>query len=666
MITRRSLLRGATAASATAALGRFAAACSPGDDDPATPNILLVLADDMRADFLRFAPQIEARLGAGGRRVSAARANVSLCQPYRVGLLTGQWSERHKMLGNGDTRIVPHDDTIGRWVQEAGYRTALIGKYLNGAPVMRPKPAGWTVWRQLLGDADPAAYERVGYSVNDGTRTTQPSAPEVDYLRDEAVAFVAGAQPWFCLLTPTAPHFPFQQEPADATRWSDLDWETPDDVDVSDKPSWYASLPPLSDDKKAGFRDQARGQAREVSGVDRALMEVLDSLDAAALANTVVIFSSDGGLSYGDHRSPFGGASKNDFYECNQRVPLICHGPGFTPGTSTAPVSPEADIAATVLALAGARAGQPGDGIDLRAIQDHPREHAPRHLLHERGGGGGNNPNPYSGLCVTTGTRKLMRWTGQVGHDRYEAYDLDADPDELESWAFDPARRAERDALEVELDRLSPPPSLAPRRLYAGAASGAASLETDGIEAPYHSVLVIDVYAVLDEPVADLALAGDCIDKVELLGSDEQVGGDGRHRRLLSFRARSTGLRGAVTLTAGAQQVLATLGLIVTGYDYHSAVVQTGAGGGPWAPTPEAFGVDLAPLQTSRTTTHLAVLTDTPSAVTGGSAAQVLHDVADDAAPLRVAVLWQSGDPVARVTAPNVTHWSLIASEIGT
>ena len=665
MISRRSLLQGATAATAAVALGRFATACSPGGSDPSTTNVLLVLADDMRADFLRFAEQIEARLGKGGRTFSVARANVSLCQPYRVGLLTGEWSERHKMLGNGDTRTVPHDNTIGKWVQDAGYRTALIGKYLNGAPAQTPKPAGWTVWRQLVGDTDPNAYERLGYRVCDGATTTQPKAPEIDYLRDETIAFVAGSEPWFCMMTPTAPHFPFEPAPEDATKWSDLEWATPVETDVSDKPSWYSSLALLSEATQAGFRDQARAQAREISGLDRAVVQVLDTLSAKVLAKTVVIFSSDGGLSYGDHRSPYGGASKNDFYECNQRVPLICHGPGFTTGISTEPVSPEADITKTILALTGATAGLPGDGIDLRTIQDHAAAHAGRHLLHERGGGGGNNPNPYSGLCVSTATRKLMRWTGQVGQDRYEAYDLDTDPDELESWAFDPARRAERDALEAELDRLSPPPSLVPKLLYAGSASSVASLVTDSIQPRYHSVLVLDVYGVSEGEVADVTLTGGCIEKVVLHASHSQLDDAGLRRRLMSFEARGTGLADAITVTAGAGQSLGSVGLTVTQYAYHSAVVQTVAAGTDAGPS-RSVGVSLAPLQAPANTIHVSVLADTSASIKGEGGAKVLHDAAPNDQGLRFATLWIRGDasPTASSSLPG--HRSIAASEIGT
>jgi N-acetylglucosamine-6-sulfatase len=665
-ITRRALLQGASATTAVVALGQIGACSSSEDPEVRRPNVLLVIADDMRADFLPFAEQIEARLGAQGRTFTAARTNVSLCQPFRVGLLTAQRSLEHMVLGNGDTRRVPHDDTLGRWVQDAGYRTALIGKYLNGAPAMTPAPAGWTTWRQLLGDADPNAYEREGYSVHDGTTTTQPDGPELDYLRDEVTAFVGGAEPWFCLMTPTAPHYPYQPEPPDQGRWADLEWETPENADQSDKPSWYASLPPLPDATKERFRADARAQAEEVSGVDRVVMEILDSLPEATRANTVVLFTSDDGMSYGEHRSPYG-ASKNDLYEHNLLVPLIGHGPGFDEGTSREPVSPEIDLAATIVAITGATASRTLDGVDLREVQDDPSAHADRYLLHERSGGGTNNPNPYAGLGVSNATRKLMRWTGQTGTDRYEAYDLDTDPNEFENWAHEPVRRAERDALEAALDRLAPPPSLEPTLLYAHDEAGPTTeLVTDALSPAYFAVLVVDVFATrADADVADPVVTGDGIDRVALLASDAQVGADGVRRRLVSFQARGLAGSEPITVTAGDGQTLSSLAVTVTEYAYHAAVVQTAAAGGETATG--RLGVTLPEPQAADRPAHLAVLVDADRPVEGADGAEVLHAARQADPALGFATLWVASSRTPAATVPaGSTRWSAVASEIGT
>jgi arylsulfatase A-like enzyme len=105
------------------------------------------------------------------------------------------------------------------------------------------------------------------------------------------------------------------------------------------------------------------------------------------------------------------------------------------------------DLTATILSLAGATATVPQDGIDLRSPAS---QRADRATLYERKG----DEEFPDGVGIVTATRKLLRWDDRHGDDRYEAYDLDRDPDELVSWANDPARRAERDRYEAKLDAL--------------------------------------------------------------------------------------------------------------------------------------------------------------------------------------------------------------------
>jgi hypothetical protein len=101
-------------------------------------------------------------------------------------------------------------------------------------------------------------------------------------------------------------------------------------------------------------------------------------------------------------------------------------------------------VTATILALFGASPTVALDGVDLREAAQG------RSTLYERKG----EPGFPDGVGIVDATRKLVRWADQAGDDRYEAYDLDTDPDELVSWANDPARRAERDRYEARLDEL--------------------------------------------------------------------------------------------------------------------------------------------------------------------------------------------------------------------
>jgi arylsulfatase A-like enzyme len=164
----------------------------------------------------------------------------------------------------------------------------------------------------------------------------------------------------------------------------------------------------------------------------------------------------------GEHRR-HGSSDKASPYDVALRVPLLARGPGFASGPDiTAPSLPTQDITATMLALGGASAGlQYQAGTSLAAMAADPRKYESRELLHEIGEGfiemetaDGITTGPRHPL----GFRKLFRYpsvrTNPAGPFIYEAYDLDTDPDELQSWADDPGRRPERDALEARLNAL--------------------------------------------------------------------------------------------------------------------------------------------------------------------------------------------------------------------
>jgi arylsulfatase A-like enzyme len=416
------------------------------------PNIVVFMADDQRFDFLSYMPNVRNLIATPGRSFDACRCNVALCQPTRVSLLTGQYSKRHNVLDNSEEALAgfDHDNTVAAWLQSAGYRTGLVGKYLNGAPAMIPKPAGWDTWRQLVDPTDQAAF---GYEVCDGTNVAAPGAFQVDYLRAEALAFMGGAQPWFLLVTPSSPHVPLSPDPADLFAWSDVRWEVVEEADVSDKPSWIRSRPPLPPDALNRFRATARGQLREATGMDRAVGAILSGIAPGDWANTVVVYCSDNGLFYGEHRIPANGIFKNDAYDPGLRVPLVVRGPGFPSGVSPEPVTMAADVTATLVAVSGATAGLTPDGVDLRDVVSNPASYAGRQLLHEHDAQTDFGTAPAA-QGITTATRKLYRYPSAAGTDRYQAYDLDTDPDELVNWANDPGRLAERDALESALDAL--------------------------------------------------------------------------------------------------------------------------------------------------------------------------------------------------------------------
>jgi arylsulfatase A-like enzyme len=221
--------------------------------------------------------------------------------------------------------------------------------------------------------------------------------------------------------------------------------------DASTKPSWIASRPPPTAAALSRMRHGIRQQAREVHDLDGVIRELCAALDAAGrLERTIVAFASDGGVHYGEQRIGIEGAvtpaRKNQPYDVCARVPCVLRGAGFAPGQVRREPAVLQDLTATVLAALGASATVELDGTDLR---DPASGLAGRATLYERRG----DEEFPDGVGIVDAARKVLRWAGH-GDDRFEAYDLDTDPDELVSWANDPARRAERDAYEARLDAL--------------------------------------------------------------------------------------------------------------------------------------------------------------------------------------------------------------------
>jgi N-acetylglucosamine-6-sulfatase len=417
-------------------------------------NVLCILSDDQRADMsLGYMPTVRRVLATPGRVFTQCRTNIGSCQPSRAGILTGRTHVHHGIgpFGPGAYQLpdrywldgFDHDSTVGAWLQAAGYRTALVGKYLNTEPRLPAdwqaagysggRPAGWTVWRQYI-----TPGKHLGYGLNADGVVKSPTAMQMDHTVAEVKAFVAGGEPWFCYVAPSNPHGPYAPAPRDLFAWSQARWRIVDEdvVDaggVSDKPAWVRQLAPLTERDVAGYRAQARGQLREIVAVDRAVGSIVAAIPADVLARTVIVYASDNGLHYGEHRFR-GPATKNTAYDVAMRVPLVVRGPGFPPGESDEDVTIP-DITRTIVDVTGATAPWPLDGVNLADVVANPPAYAERPVVHAVLD---YVTNPY-GEGVTMqltadgvrARRKLFRYPNQSGTDRYESYDIDADPDEL-------------------------------------------------------------------------------------------------------------------------------------------------------------------------------------------------------------------------------------------
>jgi N-acetylglucosamine-6-sulfatase len=119
----------------------------------ARPNVILITTDDQSLTDLGVMRNVRAQLGRRGTTFTNAFSPYPLCCPARASILTGQYAHNHSVFGNrppyGGFQAFDDDNTLPLWLQSAGYRTAIIGKYLNGYPGVAGQDyvaPGWDLW----------------------------------------------------------------------------------------------------------------------------------------------------------------------------------------------------------------------------------------------------------------------------------------------------------------------------------------------------------------------------------------------------------------------------------------------------------------------------------------------------------------------------------------
>src|SRR5829696_8700650 len=226
---------------------------------PAKPNFVFILLDDMRKDELKYMPKTRALLAQQGRSFENAYVSNALCCPSRTTIMRGQyshnsgvWTTHNSSIGGWEAyKSNGHEqDNIATRLQDAGYRTALIGKYLNDYKETAVPP-GWNDWFAMFGQ------KYFDYDVNDnGTiRHFGPKASDyrTDVLRRDTVEFIGSSTadgiPFFAYVAPNAPHFPATPVPREEHTYDGAKGPrlpSFDEADVSDKPPWIQSLPRLN------------------------------------------------------------------------------------------------------------------------------------------------------------------------------------------------------------------------------------------------------------------------------------------------------------------------------------------------------------------------------------------------------------------------------------
>jgi len=330
------------------------------------PSLVFILADDLGyADLGCYggralcSPNLD-RLAAEGLRFTDGYSNSPVCSPTRFALATGRWQYRlrgaadepiasRSARGNPALGLPPSHPTLASLLRDAGYATALVGKWhLGFSPHFGPLKSGYQeFFGPMSGGVDYFRHcDSAGrHDLYEGEDEVQRAGYLTDLLSDRAVQFVRRqkARPFLLSLHYTAPHWP---------------WETREDAEESRR---IASIVHLDG-------GSLRTYLAMIRQMDEGIGRVLAALDESGAAeNALVVFTSDnGGERFSDNWPLAGG--KMDLLEGGIRVPYIARWPGRLPqGGTTGRLAITMDWVATFLAAAGVdpHPGYPLDGIDL-------------------------------------------------------------------------------------------------------------------------------------------------------------------------------------------------------------------------------------------------------------------------------------------------------------
>ncbi len=335
------------------------------------PNFVFILADDLgyadlgcygaRADT---SPQLD-RLAAQGLRFSDGYANSPVCSPTRFALMTGRYQYRLRggneepmtgaARGRFDLGLPPSHPTLPSLLRDAGYATALVGKWhLGHLPHFSPRQSGYeSAFGPLGGGVDyfSHCYRKGIHDLYEDDVEVHRQGYLTDLISERAVSTIekhsAGQRPFLLSVHYTAPHWP---------------WLTR--ADEAESHRIDGTLAHLDGGSVETYHTMIRQ-------MDEGIGAIVDALRrTGALENTLIVFTSDnGGERYSD-TWPFVG-QKMDLLEGGIRVPLIAHWPERIPaGSQTSQLAITMDWPATMLSAAGVapHPHYPLDGIDLLPV----------------------------------------------------------------------------------------------------------------------------------------------------------------------------------------------------------------------------------------------------------------------------------------------------------
>jgi N-acetylglucosamine-6-sulfatase len=445
------LLTGCNAGAPKAATTPKAASTPEAASAPGKTNIVMVLTDDLSMNLLPYLPHVQA-LQKQGTTFANYTVTDSLCCPSRSSIFSGRFPHDTGVFTNGGKdggfqtfkSRGEESSTFATDLQAAGYRTAMMGKYLNGyLPKDKYVPPGWNEW-----DVAGNGYPEYNYKLLSNGRIEAHGHTPADYLTDvvsgKASSFITSSaqagKPFLIEVATFAPHGPYTPADQDKDKFPGLTAPRTAAYDKlpADAPPWLAGRAPLTASEQTAIDTAFRKRAQAVQAVDRMIGSLEDTLDKAGVADhTVVVFTSDNGYHMGEHRLNPG---KQTAFDTDIHVPLVMAGPGIAKGATVSQPAENIDLRPTYDALAGASTPNNVDGQSLVPLLG---GHTPANwrtagLIEHHGPDNDatdpDHPAPNSGNPTTYEAIRTVDYTYVEYTDgAKEYYDHKADPDQLDN-----------------------------------------------------------------------------------------------------------------------------------------------------------------------------------------------------------------------------------------
>jgi arylsulfatase A-like enzyme len=404
-------------------------------DDQTLASLYTAFTPFPGAQAIRPMPNTLDLIAGKGETFNRYYVSYPLCCPSRVSLLTGRYAHNTGVKGNvqpnggyyGFSFRAAYSHNLATWLQGAGYRTIHIGKFLNGygdEPYDNGTtvPPGWSSWHTVL-NADTFHYF-YGYKLNNNGQVSEPYGESgswetreygqrdpvgcpyepveerpclyetdvFDWMAREELLATPPEQPFYMQVDYTAPHGDFRRPAGPEPPQRYYNWfkgtklphdrsEGFDEGNVSDKPAFIREAEHLTPSDKRTYKVYWEKQLESLRGVDDGVKEIVDTLGQLhRLRNTYILFTSDNGFFFGEHRL-IGG--KFLAYEPATHLPFLIRGPGIEPGSSTGELTANIDIAPTILELAGVEADKSVDGRSMVPFLRDPELRTRRPILFE-------------------------------------------------------------------------------------------------------------------------------------------------------------------------------------------------------------------------------------------------------------------------------------------